>query len=71
MTAQTLRSILPAASLALLLAAIFWLQPRTMSYFGLNLLLNLAVATQHAYVAELVPHVHPDGQTSRRLWQRR
>ena len=38
MTPQLLRNLLPVASLALLLAAIFWLQPRTMSYFGLNLL---------------------------------
>ncbi len=53
MTAQALRSILPAASLALLLAAIFWLQPRTMSYFGLNLLLNLAVPIALATVAQM------------------
>jgi ribose transport system permease protein len=53
MTPQALRSILPAASLALLLAAIFWLQPRTMSYFGLNLLLNLAVPIALATVAQM------------------
>jgi ribose transport system permease protein len=53
MTAQTLRNILPAASLALLLAAIFWLQPRSMSYFGLNLLLNLAVPIALATVAQM------------------
>ena len=35
--------LLPAIALALMLAAIFSLQPRTMSYFGLKLLLNLAV----------------------------
>ena len=48
-----LRRILPAASLALLLAAIFWLQPRTMSYFGLNLLLNLAVPIALATIAQM------------------
>ena len=40
---RLLRSLLPPLSLAALLIAIFWLQPRTMSYFGLNLLLNLAI----------------------------
>ncbi len=50
---QFLRVVLPAASLALLLAAIFWLQPRTMSYFGLNLLLNLAVPIALATVAQM------------------
>ena len=50
---QLLRALLPAASLALLLAAIFWLQPRTMSYFGLNLLLNLAVPIALATIAQM------------------
>ena len=45
--------LLPAVSLALLLAAIFWLQPRTMSYFGLNLLLNLAVPIALATIAQM------------------
>jgi ribose transport system permease protein len=49
----TLRNILPAASLAVLLAAIFWLQPRSMSYFGLNLLLNLAVPIALATIAQM------------------
>ncbi|HRO12749.1 ABC transporter permease [Amaricoccus sp.] len=53
MNPQLLRSILPAASLAALLVAIFWLQPRTMSYFGLNLLLNLAVPIALATVAQM------------------
>ncbi len=52
-SARHLRSILPAASLAVLLAAIFWLQPRTMSYFGLNLLLNLAVPIALATIAQM------------------
>jgi ribose transport system permease protein len=50
---QLLRAALPAASLAVLLVAIFWLQPRTMSYFGLNLLLNLAVPIALATVAQM------------------
>ena len=53
MNPALLRSILPAASLAVILAAIFWLQPRTMSYFGLNLLLNLAVPIALATVAQM------------------
>lgn len=48
-----LRAALPALSLALLLGAIFWLQPRTMSYFGLNLLLNLAVPIALATLAQM------------------
>jgi ribose transport system permease protein len=50
---QALRAALPAASLAALLAAIFWLQPRTMSYFGLNLLLNLAIPIALATIAQM------------------
>lgn len=49
----TLRTLLPAVSLAALLAAIFYLQPRTMSYFGLNLLLNLAVPIALATLAQM------------------
>jgi ribose transport system permease protein len=48
-----LRSLLPPLSLAALLIAIFWLQPRTMSYFGLNLLLNLAVPIALATIAQM------------------
>ncbi len=50
---RTLRDALPALSLAVLLAAIFWLQPRTMSYFGLNLLLNLAIPIALATIAQM------------------
>lgn len=50
---RTLRAILPAASLAILLAAIFWLQPRTMSYTGLNLMLNLAIPIALATIAQM------------------
>ena len=38
---------------SLLLAAIFYLQPRAMSYFGLNLLLNLAVPIALATIAQM------------------
>lgn len=53
MSPQLLRVALPAASLSVLLVAIFWLQPRTMSYFGLNLLLNLAVPIALATLAQM------------------
>ena len=50
---RVLRSVLPAASLALLLGAIFYLQPRTMSYVGLNLMLNLAIPIALATIAQM------------------
>jgi ribose transport system permease protein len=50
---RVLRNILPALSLAMLLGAIFYLQPRTMSYAGLNLMLNLAVPIALATIAQL------------------
>ena len=37
----------------MLLAAIFWLQPRTMSYVGLNLMLNLAIPIALATIAQM------------------
>ena len=40
-------------SLALVLLAIFWLQPRAMSYVGLNLMLNLAVPIALATIAQM------------------
>ena len=48
-----LRSLLPALSLTFLLLAIFHLEPRAMSYFGLNLLLNLAVPIALATIAQM------------------
>lgn len=48
-----MRGLLPPLSLAVLLIAIFYLQPRTMSYFGLNLLLNLAVPIALATIAQM------------------
>ena len=50
---RLLRSLLPLLSLAAILIAIFYLQPRTMSYFGLNLLLNLAVPIALATIAQM------------------
>jgi ribose transport system permease protein len=54
LTASHLRMALPALSLAVLLAAIFWLQPRAMSYVGLNLLLNLALPIAFATIAQML-----------------
>jgi ribose transport system permease protein len=48
-----LRAILPGLSLAILLALIFYLNPRTMSYTGLNLMLNLAIPIALATIAQL------------------
>lgn len=48
-----LRRALPAVTLAILLAAIFHTQPRTMSYFGLNLMLQYAVPIALATLAQL------------------
>jgi ribose transport system permease protein len=50
---RLLRSFVPALSLAMLLSAIFYMQPRTMSYAGLNLMLNLAVPIALATMAQL------------------
>ncbi|MCV6592698.1 MAG: ABC transporter permease [Silicimonas sp.] len=48
------RILLPVLSLAILLAATFWMQPRAMSYFGLNLLFNLAVPIALATIAQMM-----------------
>lgn len=53
-SAGSLRLIVPALSLAALLAAVFWMQPRAMSYTGLNLLFNLAVPIALATVAQML-----------------
>jgi ribose transport system permease protein len=53
LTPRVLRSILPAVSLAALLLTIFYIQPRTMSYFGLNLMLNLAIPIALATIAQM------------------
>jgi ribose transport system permease protein len=51
---DTLRLLVPALSFAALLAAVFWLQPRSMSYLGLNLLFNLAVPIALATIAQML-----------------
>ncbi|MGO7956718.1 ABC transporter permease [Rhizobium leguminosarum] len=51
---DALRLAIPALSLTLLLAAVFWLQPRAMSYVGLNLLFNLAVPIALATIAQMI-----------------
>ena len=48
------RILLPVLSLTILLVATFWLQPRAMSYFGVNLLFNLAVPIALATVAQMM-----------------
>lgn len=54
MTRDQLRILLPIVSLAVLLASVFYLQPRAMSYFGLNLLFNLAVPVALATIAQMM-----------------
>ncbi|MGV3491701.1 MAG: ABC transporter permease [Devosia sp.] len=54
LTAERLRLLVPAVSLAVLLIAVFWLQPRAMSYTGLNLLFNLAVPIALATIAQML-----------------
>lgn len=48
------RILLPTLSLVLLLGATFWIQPRAMSYLGLNLLFNLAVPIALATLAQMM-----------------
>ena len=53
-SADTLRLVVPVASLFLLLGGVFYLQPRAMSYTGLNLLFNLAVPIALATIAQML-----------------
>ena len=53
-TSDAMRLAIPALSLTILLAAVFWLQPRAMSYIGLNLLFNLAVPIALATIAQML-----------------
>ncbi|AOF92774.1 ABC transporter permease [Sinorhizobium sp. RAC02] len=53
-SSDALRLLIPALSLTVLLAAVFWLQPRAMSYVGLNLLFNLAVPIALATIAQML-----------------
>jgi ribose transport system permease protein len=50
---RMLRQALPFLSLAIVLAATFYVQPRTMSYFGLNLMLQYAVPIALATIAQM------------------
>lgn len=50
---DTIRLAVPVLALSALLIAVFWLQPRAMSYLGLNLLFNLAVPIALATVAQM------------------
>ncbi len=51
--ARMLRALLPALSLALVLIAIAWLNPRAISYFGFSLMLNLAIPIALATIAQM------------------
>src|SRR6201988_5095668 len=48
-----LRAALPALSLTLVILGIAWLNPRAMSYFGLNLMLNLGIPVALATIAQM------------------
>jgi ribose transport system permease protein len=50
---RLLRTVLPALSLILILLAIAWLNPRAISYFGFNLMLNLAIPIALATLAQM------------------
>ena len=50
---RLLRALLPALSLALIVVAIAWLNPRAISYFGFNLMLNLAIPIALATIAQM------------------
>jgi ribose transport system permease protein len=50
---RALRAALPALSLALILIAIAYLNPRAMSYLGFNLMLNLAIPITLATIAQM------------------
>ncbi len=54
MTREHLRFMLPILSLSILLIGVFYLQPRAMSYFGLNLLFNLAIPVALATIAQMM-----------------
>jgi ribose transport system permease protein len=51
--ARLLRGLLPALSLAIVLLAIAWLNPRAISYFGFSLMLNLAIPIALATIAQM------------------
>jgi ribose transport system permease protein len=51
---RLLRAVLPALSLALIILAIWILNPRAISYFGLTLMLSLAVPIALATVGQMI-----------------
>jgi ribose/xylose/arabinose/galactoside ABC-type transport system permease subunit len=53
LSAEQLRLLLPAVGLVAILAVIFAMQPRAMSYFGLKLLLNFSLPLVLAALAQL------------------
>ena len=53
MNRKLLRALLPFMSLTVVLLATFYVQPRTMSYFGLNLMLQYAVPIALATIAQM------------------
>jgi ribose transport system permease protein len=53
LSADLIRLVVPFLALAVLLGAVFWLQPRAMSYTGLNLLFNLTVPIALATLAQM------------------
>lgn len=54
LSSDTIRLLVPVLSLVLLLIGVFTLQPRAMSYTGLNLLFNLAVPIALATIAQML-----------------
>src|SRR5471032_3246555 len=52
-TGRTMRTLLPALSLALVVVAIAWLNPRAISYLGFTLMLNLAIPIALATIAQM------------------
>ena len=52
-TRKHIRQALPFLSLLVVLLATFYVQPRTMSYFGLNLMLQYAVPIALATIAQM------------------
>jgi len=54
LTPSSLRVLMPFFCLGLILLMVFYMQPRTMSYLGLNLLFNLAVPIALATIAQML-----------------
>ena len=54
LSTDAMRLLVPVLSLVMLLGGVFYLQPRAMSYNGLNLLFNLAVPIALATIAQML-----------------